>query len=178
MTNNTIGTFFEKEEGRTYEVNEGNISVDTGYSTINGAKQTFFKFAAPVGPESFLEFDLGNNKELLVKGATTAATHITMYEPEFPAGKFPEGAITNGSYRRFVTAFKLKAGELILPLADDNAAITAGDYLALDAYNTGLDKYTGSTSSMQVCQALESKAANEGGYIICYLTDDKIPFLQ
>jgi len=45
-TGNVIGTFFEKEEGRTYVCNEGNISVDTGYSTINGAKQKFFKFAS------------------------------------------------------------------------------------------------------------------------------------
>ena len=58
MTNNTIGTFFEKAEGRTYELNEGNISVDTGYSTINGAKQKFFKFQYPIGAENFLQFDL------------------------------------------------------------------------------------------------------------------------
>ena len=40
-TGNIIGTFFEKEEGRTYECNEGDISVDSGYSCINGAKQQF-----------------------------------------------------------------------------------------------------------------------------------------
>lgn len=178
MTNNKIGTFFEKEEGRTYELNEGNISVTTGFSCINGAKQNFFNFVAPVGAENFLEFDLGSGKDLVMKGATTLATHITMYDPEYPAGKFPTEAITDGSYKRFVTAFKLKTGELILPLASDNVAITSGDYLCLDAYNTGLDKYTGSTATMKVCQALESKPANSGGYIICYLTDDKIPFLQ
>ena len=38
-TGNIIGTFFEKAEGRTYECNEGDISVDSGYSCINGAKQ-------------------------------------------------------------------------------------------------------------------------------------------
>lgn len=176
MTNNTIGTFFEKPEGRTYELNEGNISVDTGYSTINGAKQKFFKFASPVEAENFLEFDLGSGKDLVMKGATTMATHITMYDAEFPNGKFPQSAINDGSYKRFVTAFKLKTGELMLPLADNNVAITSGDYLCLDAYNTGLDKYTGTTASKKVCQALESKTANSGGYIICYLTDDKIPF--
>ena len=60
MTDNIIGTFFKKEEGRAYEVNEGNVSVDTGYSTINGAKQKFFKFANPIGAENFLQFDLGS----------------------------------------------------------------------------------------------------------------------
>lgn len=177
MTENIIGTFFDKEEGRAYEVNEGNVSVDTGYSTINGAKQKFFKFANPIGAENFLQFDLGSGKDLQMTKATTKATHITMYEPEFPQGAYPTSAVNDGSYKRFVTAFKLKTGELQLPLADDNVAITSGDYLCLDAYNTGLDKYTGSTSSMQVCQALESKSANEGGYILVYLTEDSIPFL-
>ena len=177
MTENIIGTFFEKAEGRAYEVNEGNVSVDTGYSTINGAKQKFFKFANPIGAENFLQFDLGSGKDLTMTKATTKATHITMYEPEFPSGAYPTSAVTDGSYRRFVTAFKLKTGELQLPLADDNVAITSGDYLCLDAYNTGLDKYTGSTATMQVCQALESKSANSGGYIIVHLFEDAIPFL-
>ena len=178
MTDNVIGTFFEKAEGRTYEVNEGNVSIDTGYSTINGAEQKFFKFQYPIKQENFLQFDLGSGKDLQMTKATTMATHITMYPCEFPSGAFPTEAINDGSYKRFVTAFKLKEGELILPLASDNVAITSGDYLCLDAYNTGLDKYTGSTATMQVCQALESKSANSGGYIICYLSDDKIPFLE
>jgi hypothetical protein len=176
-TDNIIGTFFEKSEGRAYELNEGNVSIDTGYSTINGAKQTFFKFANPVEAENFLEFDLANG-ELLMKGATTKATHITMYDAEFPSGSYPTAPVTDGSYKRFVTAFKLKTGELQLPLADDNVAITSGDYLCLDAYNTGLDKYTGSTATMKVCQALESKSANSGGYILCYLHNEEIPFLE
>lgn len=177
-TGNVIGTFFEKAEGRTYEVNEGNVSIDTGYSTINGAKQKFFKFQYPIEAENFLQFDLGSGKDLQMTKATTKATHITMYPCEFPSGAFPTEAVNDGSYKRFVTAFKLKTGELILPLADDNVAITSGDYLCLDAYNTGLDKYTGSTASMQVCQALESKSANSGGYIIVHLYEDAIPFLE
>ena len=92
-TGNVIGTFFEKEEGRTYEVNEGNVSIDTGYSTINGAKQKFFKFQYPVGAENFLQFDLGSGKDLQVTKATTKATHITMYDPEFPSGAFPTSAV-------------------------------------------------------------------------------------
>ena len=169
-TGNVLGTFFEKEEGRTYVCNEGNISVDTGYSTINGAKQKFFKFASPILAESFLEFDLTD--DLCVKGATTVATHMTQYEAEFPSGAFPQQAITNGSYKRYVTAFKLRKGEMQLPLADNNKAIAVGDYLAITTYNDGVDKYTGESHFVQ---ALESKTANEGGYIIVNMIEDKIP---
>ena len=177
MTENVIGTFFEKHEGRAYEVNEGNISVSTGHSCINGAKQKFFSFENPIDAECFLEFDLSHG-ELLMKGATSKATHITMYEAECPNGAYPQQAITDGSYRRFVTAFKLKTGELQLPLADDNSEISEGDYLALTTYDGGLDKYTGSSSDLQVVQALESVSANSGGYIICYLSKEEIPFLE
>ena len=173
-TQNIIGTFFEKAEGRAYELNEGNVSIDVGYSTINGAKQTFFKFAKPVEAENFLEFDLANG-ELLMKGATTKATHITMYDAEFPSGKYPTEPVNDGSYKRFVTAFKLKTGELQLPLVDDNQAIKSGDFLGLDAYNTGLDKATGNTGDVV---ALEDKKANDGGYILCYLHKEEIPFLE
>lgn len=173
-TQNIIGTFFEKAEGRAYELNEGNVSIDVGYSTINGAKQTFFKFAKPVEAENFLEFDLANG-ELLMKGATEKATHITMYDPEFQSGKYPTEPITDGSYKRFVTAFKLKTGELQLPLVDDNKEIKSGDFLGLDAYNTGLDKATGNTGDVV---ALEDKKANDGGYILCYLHKEEIPFLE
>lgn len=173
-TDNIIGTFFEKAEGRAYELNEGDVSIDTGYSTINGAKQSFFKFENPVEAENFLEFDLANG-ELLMKGATTKATHITMYDAEFPSGKYPTEPVTDGSYKRFVTAFKLKTGELQLPLVDDNQAIKSGDFLGLDAYNTGLDKATGDTGDVV---ALEDKSANDGGYILCYLHKEEIPFLE
>ena len=105
----------------------------------------------------------------------TTGTHLPS---PCPSGAFPTSAVNDGSYKRFVTAFKLHTGELILPLASDNVAITSGDYLCLDAYNTGLDKYTGSTASMKVCQALESKSANSGGYIIVHLYEDAIPFLE
>ena len=172
-TGNIIGTFFEKAEGRTYECNEGDISVDSGYSCINGAKQKFFKFEAPITAECFLEFD--TTADLTVKGAEEMATHMTMYEAEFPTGAFPQEEITDGSYRRFVTAFKLRKGEMQLPLADNNSAITVGDFLAITTYNDGVDKYTGES---EYVQALESKSANEGGYIIVNMVEDKIPFLE
>ena len=172
-TGNVIGTFFEKEEGRTYECNEGDISVSTGYSCINGAKQKFFNFEAPIGAECFLEFD--TTADLTVKGAETLATHMTMYEAEFPHGKFPQEAITDDSYRRFVTAFKLRKGEMQLPLADNNSAISVGDFLAITTYDDGVDVYSGES---EFVQALESKKANEGGYIIVNMIEDKIPFQE
>ena len=170
-TGNIIGTFFEKEEGRTYECSEGDITVADGYSCINGAKQKFFNFEAPIKAECFLEFDLTD--DLCVKGAETLATHMTMYEAEFPTGAFPQEDISDGSYKRFVTAFKLKKGELQLPLADNNSAIAVGDFLAITTYDDGVDKYTGES---EFVQALESKNANEGGYIIVNMLEDKIPF--
>lgn len=176
MTENILGTFFTKEEGRAYECNEGDITVAEGYSCLNGAKQKFLNFEDPITAECFLEFDLGSGKDLCVKGATTKATHITMYEAEFPSGALPTEDIDDGSYKRFVTAYQLKVGEIQLPLADDNSAIVSGDFLALDDYDGGLDKYTGSTASDKVCLALESKSANTGGYIICQLLEPFIPF--
>lgn len=175
-TGNMIGTFFEKEEGRTYVVNEGNVTVTTGYSSLNGNKQKFFNFQNPVGAEDFVEFDLGNGKELQIKGATSEATHITQYEPEFPSGALPTENITDGSYQRYVTAFRLTVGEIQLPLSATNSAITAGDYLVVDTYSKGVDKYAGTTASKKTVIALESKTANEGGYIICELTQPSVPF--
>lgn len=172
-TNNVIGTFFEKEDGRTYECSEGDISVSTGYSCINGAKQKFLNFEAPITAECFLEFDLTD--DLTVKGAEELATHMTMYEAEFPSGALPQQAITDGSYKRFVTAFKFKKGEMLLPLADNNSAINVGDFLAITTYDDGVDKYTGES---EFVQALESKKANEGGYIIVNMLEDKIPFQE
>ena len=168
MTENTLGTFYDKEQGKTYEVNEGNVTVAEGYSTLNASKQKFISFAKPVGAENFLEFDFSD--DLLVKGATTKATHITMYEPEFPYGKLPQENITDGSYRRFVTAFELKVGEVQLPLSDTNSAIAKGNGLKITDYHTGLDKHTNDSEIV----ALESKPANSGGYIIAYL---KVPYL-
>lgn len=169
MTENTLGTFYDKEQGKTYEVNEGDVTVSEGYSSLNANKQQkFITFENPVGAENFLEFDFSD--DLLVKGATTKATHITMYEPEFPYGKLPQENITDGSYRRFVTAFELKVGEVQLPLSDTNSAITKGNGLKITDYHTGLDKHTDDSEIV----ALESKPANSGGYIIAYL---KVPYL-
>ena len=169
MTENTLGTFYDKEQGKTYEVNEGNVTVSEGYSSLNANKQQkFITFENPVGAENFLEFDFTD--DLLVKGATTKATHITMYEPEFPYGKLPTENITDGSYRRFVTAFELKVGEVQLPVSDTNSAIAKGDGLKITDYHSGLDKHTNASEIV----ALESKPANTGGYIIAYL---KVPYL-
>lgn len=171
MTNNVMGTFFPKEEAFTYEVNEGNVSINTGYSVLNRSRDKFLTFANPVHEECFLEFD--DERELTLKPATgDYATHITMYDPQFPAGKLPQEAINDGSYHRYVAGNQLKTGEIILPLADDNAAISVGDPLSIQAYNTGLDK-SGEESS--TVTAREAKAANSGGYIIVYATEARIP---
>lgn len=173
MTDNVMGTFFPKEEGFTYEVNEGNVLINEGYSVLNRSRQKFLSFAKQVNEECFLQFD--NTAELTVKPAETGfATHITMYDPQFPAGKLPQSAISDGSYRRYVTANQLKTGEMILPLADNNAAISVGDILCVKAYNTGLDKMTGSGVASPVT-AREAKDANTGGYIIVYAEEAKIP---
>lgn len=53
MTENTLGTFYDKEQGKTYEVNEGDVTVAEGYSTLNASKQKFISFENPVGAENF-----------------------------------------------------------------------------------------------------------------------------
>ena len=171
MTNNVMGTFFPKEEGFTYEVNEGNVSINEGYSVLNRSRQKYLTFANPVYEECFLQFD--DTAELTVKPAGSGyATHITMYDPQFPAGKLPQEAINDGSYRRYVTANQLKTGEMILPLADDNAAISVGDYLSIKSYDEGLDATAEESSTVT---AREAKAANSGGYIIVFVTEPRIP---
>lgn len=172
-----LGTFFEKEQGKTYICNEGNYTVATGISTISGKTEVYGTFATPIKAEGFVEFDLGENKEMQIKAAATGSTvrYITQYEPELPAGKIPQANKTD--YRRAVTAFRLPSGELELPLAASNSAIVAGDSITVVSANGGVDKDSnaGEASESGKVIALESKAANSADpYILCEIKAGEI----
>lgn len=173
-----IGTYFLPEDMKTYAVKEGNMTVTTGISCETGKRTAVANFASEVRPETFLKFSstVDSVDGLLCMervGAGDNATHFTQYEPEFRTGYLPTASANDGNYqRRHVACGRFEANkEYRLPLAADNAAITAGNYLELkDCF--GLDKKASSTST---CIALETVAANSGGEIFVQLTDDYIP---
>lgn len=170
-----IGTYFLPEDMKTYAVKEGKMTVVSGISCETGKRTSVASFADEVRPETFLEFSSTVDAVdglLCMQKAATQATHFTQYEPEFRTGYRPTETANDGSYqRRHVACGQLEANrEYRLPLAADNAAITAGDYLILaDAF--GLDKKASGTST---CIALETVAANSGGEIFVQLTDNYI----
>lgn len=169
-----IGTFFTEDETKTYEVIEGNITIDNGLDLRNGVRKDFMKFANEVKDNTFLEF---SKEELSMQPVSAGgeATHICAYEPEFPAGFMPKEAMADGTYtRRIVGCSGFRDGrEYRLPLNPKNIEIKAGDALELiDAY-TGLDK---STKTSTTVRALENVPANAGQELIyVYLSEPKIP---
>lgn len=172
-----IGTYFLPEDMKTYAVKEGNMTVTTGISCETGKRTAVANFASEVRPETFLQFsDTVDTVDGLLcmqrAAANSNATHFTQYEPEFRTGYLPTESANDGNYqRRHVACGQFEANrEYRLPLASDNAAITAGNYLELkDCF--GLDKKASGTST---CIALENKAANAGGEIFVQLTDNYI----
>jgi len=175
IARNELGNFFDKAEGKTYVLNEGNFTVDDGISTVTGKREVYGKFANEIRPLNFVNLDLGADKEFQATKATGDYAHmIVEHEPHLPGGMIPQTNVTDGSYQRYATCFTLPVGEIGLPLKATNVAITAGDKLHLDSYNTGLDKETASTSVSKVI-ALENKPANAGGLILCRLEEHKIP---
>lgn len=173
-TGNIIGTFFGKEDGKTYYCKEGALTVQTGYSTLNAARQDFLQLADEIKAENFIKFTKGEEMTIqnVVKG--DVATHITMYYPEWEEGPIPTAAAADGAYsRRMVTAFRLTTGEMQLPLSSTNSAIKAGDTVELDPATMGLEK--AATGSASKVTALQDKAANTGGYILVDLREPAIP---
>lgn len=189
MTESRIATFFTKEDGRAFEVNEGTATEEVGYSLLNGNEQKYMKFANPCKAESLLVFDFTDDYLVKPAEAGDEALFISMYDAEWRAGKRSAQLYNNG-YHRMVTAYKLREGEIQLPLSATNSAISAGDFLVATTYNGGLDLYTSPNdslgddddpiddSNMKIVQAVEDKAVNSGGYITCYLHRGAIPLLD
>lgn len=176
-TGNTLATFFDKADGKSYFCKEGKLTIASGYSTLNAAKQNFIQLANPVVPENFVKFASGEELTIQNVAANDTATHITQYEPEWATGPIPTADATEGNYdRRSVTAFRLTTGEMQLPLGEDNTAISAGDTLEVNSKKNALDKAaTGSTSKVT---ALQNKVANTGGYILVDLREPSIPVVS
>lgn len=157
-----IGTFYEKRDVKTYTVEEGNLTITRGLSRPHGDPQDFATFASQVDEENFLT---RGTSERSLKIATTTATHFNPYDPEV-VGMIPKTSTVAGAYNnRIVGAVKLISGEMLLPLAPDNVKIKAGDKLEIKTAKTGLDKYTGSNTT--VATAWDDVPANTGGYILC-----------
>lgn len=148
------------EEG-TFTVNAASLAVPNGQKIITGT------FANQVNKENFLMQGTGDNALTLAKTATNVATHFNPYEPEVD-GALPSETTTQANMDgRIVGATPLRPGEYFLPVVSDNAAIAPKDKLVVAAGGQGLDK-TGATPT-QYASALETVAANTGGYIRCYV---------
>lgn len=170
-----IGTYFYPEEMKDYAVKEGNMTVSTGISCETGKRAKYLAFANEILPETFLQFsDTVDEKYgmICMEKATTAATHINMYEPEFEGGFIPDEAAADGEYeRRHVACGQLRDGrEYRLPLSDTNAVIKVNDHLAI-----GSDGKLAKSEKDTGVIALEEKTANEGGEIFVHLNQPSIP---
>lgn len=163
-----IGTFYEKDEMKTFDVEEGNITVTKGINVINGQIVLVANFENEVNEENFLMI---GTKERSLKLASGIATHINMYEPEID-GSLPKENTNNGDYTpRFVGAAKLTSGEHLLPLDPNNSEIKAGDKLEVKDPKTGLDKSVATTNT---ATALDDVGAGVGGYILVDVNDGGI----
>jgi len=160
---------FDQSEILTYDVEEGTLTVSENALYIpTGERITTGTFADQVLPENFLKLGVGENALALAKTATNVATHFNLLDPQVD-GQLPDETTTQSNLPslRFVGAVLLKPGEFLLPVIDANVIIAPGDKLTVQAGGQGLDKATAATT--QVAIAMESKAANEGGYIRCLL---------
>lgn len=170
-----IGTYFYPEEMKDYAVKEGNMTVATGISCETGKRAKYLAFADEILPETFLQFSDAIDEKygmICMEKATSQATHINMYEPEFEGGFIPDEAAADGEYeRRHVACGQLRDGrEYRLPLSDTNAVIKVNNNLSIST-DGKLDKAEGETGVI----ALEEKSANEGGEIFVHLTVPYIP---
>jgi hypothetical protein len=160
-----IGTFYNKEEMKTYEVEEGEITVIKALSRPHGDPVVVVIFESQVDEENFL-IQGTKERSLKLAEAGEVATHINMYDPEV-SGSLPAEDALEGEYEpRFVAAAKLKSGEQLMPLAPDNVEIKAGDKLEIKDPKKGLDKTLETTN---VATSWEDIPANTGGYILVEL---------
>lgn len=160
-----IGTFYSKEEMKTYDVEEGAVTITKGLSRPHGDPVEVATFENQVDEENFL---IRGTKERSLKLAEAGevATHINMYDPEFTGAVPSEDAIEGAYEPRFVAAAKLKSGEQLMPLAPDNVEIKAGDKLEIKDPKKGLDK---SAATTNVATSWDDVPANTGGYILVEL---------
>lgn len=157
-----IGTFYSKEEMKTYDVEEGAVIITKGLSRPHGDPVETATFENQVDEENFL-IPGTNERSIKLAAAGEIATHINMYDPEF-SGKVPTESAAAGEYEpRFVAAAKLKSGEQLMPLASDNVEIKAGDKLEIKDPKLGLDKTLETTD---VAISWDDVPANTGGYIL------------
>lgn len=156
------GVIFPREDTKTYELLEGDFTVQTGINVRNGEKTSIGLFSKQVDEENFLVYGAEElSMELAPEGGV--ATHFNQFEPELQKA-LPTENKTNGNYtRRIVGASRLVPTEVHLPLASDNVEISVGNNLEIKGAKLGLDK---STATTNVARALESKKANSGGYIL------------
>lgn len=160
-----IGTFYSKEEMKTYDVEEGALTVSKALSRPHGDPIVVINLAAQVDEENFLVQGT-SERSLKLAPAGGVATHINMYAPEV-SGVLPTENAAAGAYEpRFVAAAKLKSGEQLMPLAPDNVEIKAGDKLEIKDPKKGLDK---SAATTNVATSWDDIPANTGGYILVEL---------
>lgn len=170
-----IGTYFYPEEMKDYAVAEGDVTVSEGISCETGKRAKYLNFENEILPETFLQFSNTVDEKygmICMEKATTQATHINMYEPEFEGGFMIDEAVEDGDYdRRHVACGQFRDGrEYRLPLSSTNAVIKVNDPVIISA-DGKLDKADDDTGVI----ALEEKTANEGGEIFVHLLHGFIP---
>lgn len=139
---------------------EGNLtisSVSTPQGKLEGAV-----FAAPIskGDIVVLKGDMAVGRRL--KNSSEKVIGVAVSEPEF-VGKEPTSPANEGAYepRRVSVQLYGKAVRMV-KLPSNNAAVTAGDYLALDSNNDQM--FVKSTDPTKII-ALEGASQNSGAEI-------------
>lgn len=162
MVDKKIGTFYKKEDVKTYETEEGDVTIVRGPSRPHGDIREIAVYSEQIDEENFLMQGEGE-RAVKLAAAEGVATHFNMYDPEVQ-GMVPKEDAVFGEYdNRFVGAVKLKSGEQKLPLSPTNQAISPGDKLEVVDPKLGLDK---SEEETLVVTSWDEIPENTGGYIL------------
>lgn len=141
---------------------EGNFTfseeLDTIYGEVPGGS-----FASRIGKNTEVQVYTGADRTVQVL-STGISVGVTRTQPK---GTLPNANKTSGNYPRRQATIDLYGELEWIPLADDNAAISPGDYLALatgDAQHYDKEEDAGNQPTALV--AFESRDSSEGGSIL------------
>lgn len=143
------------QEQATFDLEEGNFTrndaVITDKGLVGGGS-----FAAEVSEGEFVEIYTGADNTV-----QTAASGITIGFMDGPArGAIPKSSLTSGQYtRRYGNITLVGWRKIRAKLVAANAAVSPGNYLALDSTKIGFDKEEDTTSNVI---AIESAGPSSG----------------
>lgn len=139
---------------------EGDLTIGNVQTAAGEVKGAIFTAPINKGDVVVLKGDMSVGKRL--KTSTEPVIGVAVSEPEF-SGPGPEADATEGEYEPRRVAVQLYGAAVrMLQLPSDNAAVAAGDYLALNGNDD--QTYVKSTDPTKII-ALEGAAANSGAKI-------------